>query len=201
MQLGIGPHLQETELEQYSMGTLPPARIQPFEEHVLVCESCQDQLLEMEAYINAVRSVSPKLRATKRFPWPRLAWATAAMAAVASMLMVSRVPATGGGTEVAVVRLQASRGIDGIAEANAAARQPVSLEIDLSQIPADASYRLEIVDATGKREGEAVAAPQGGRIVHALNRGLPAGRHYVRLYASSGVLLREFALLLKNPPL
>src|SRR5262249_31094285 len=66
MELGIGPHLEEAELEQYSMGTLPEERITAFEEHFLVCEVCQDQLLEMEAYVNAVRSVSPKLRKAGR---------------------------------------------------------------------------------------------------------------------------------------
>src|SRR5258705_12792254 len=66
MELGIGPHLEETELEQYSMGTLSESRITAFEEHFLACEVCQDQLLEMEAYVNAVRSVSPKLRKAGR---------------------------------------------------------------------------------------------------------------------------------------
>ena len=68
MQLQIGPHLEESEVEQYSMGELPEASLAPFEEHLLACDSCQDRLLEMEAYVNAVRSVSPNLRAA---PQPR----------------------------------------------------------------------------------------------------------------------------------
>src|SRR5436309_2874662 len=97
MQLGIGPHLQETEIEQYSMGALPEERLKPFEEHFLVCEFCQDQLLEMEAYVNAVRSVSPKLRAAREPVWRRLAWfAVPAMAvAVAALLMIIPAPRRG----------------------------------------------------------------------------------------------------------
>ena len=49
MQLGIGSHLDDADLEQYSMGSLPETRLVPFEEHFLACESCQDRLLEMES--------------------------------------------------------------------------------------------------------------------------------------------------------
>src|SRR5436190_16036889 len=113
MQTGIGPHLEETEIEQYSMGTLPHERVTPFEEHFLICESCQDRLLEMEAFINAVRSVSPKLRAA-RSRWsrlweaPRLGWATAAAMSVAALLVVARAPAPGV-RPAAIVQLEASR--------------------------------------------------------------------------------------------
>src|SRR5438034_6515281 len=70
MQLQIGPHLDESEVEQYSMDQLPEASLAHFEEHLLACESCQDRLLEMETYVNAVRSVSPRLRQANR-PWWR----------------------------------------------------------------------------------------------------------------------------------
>ena len=66
MQFGIGSHLEETELEQYSMGILSEASLEAFEEHLLACDSCQDHLLEMEAYVNAMRSASPKLREARQ---------------------------------------------------------------------------------------------------------------------------------------
>src|SRR3981081_2552447 len=72
MQLGIGSHLEDTELEQYSMGTLSEARLEAFEEHLLACEACQDQLLDMEAYVNAMRSASPKLREAPQPFWTDL---------------------------------------------------------------------------------------------------------------------------------
>jgi len=68
------------------MGKLPEVRLVPFEEHLLACEACQDRLLETEAFVNAVRSVSPKLRAASSSPrrnrfrqkptgWRRSRWA------------------------------------------------------------------------------------------------------------------------------
>jgi hypothetical protein len=69
MQLGIGPHLDDGDLEQYAMGQLPEERVAPFEEHFLACVSCQDRFLETDVYVNAVRSVSPRLRKERRLLW------------------------------------------------------------------------------------------------------------------------------------
>jgi len=65
MKLHIRPHIGKSDIEQYSMGELPETSLARFEEHLLVCFSCQDRLLEMDAYVNAVCSVSPKLRAAE----------------------------------------------------------------------------------------------------------------------------------------
>src|SRR5438552_2078439 len=96
MNLGIGPHLDDSAIEQYSMGILPEESLAPFEEHFLACDSCQDRLLEMEAYVNAVRSVSPKLRAADQSGWrgwfhlPRPAWVAAvALGAAASFSVIA----------------------------------------------------------------------------------------------------------------
>src|SRR5262245_5607469 len=122
MQLGIGPHLDDTDLEQYAMGTLPEDRLAPFEEHFLACDSCQDRLLEMEAFVNARRSASPKLRAARWsrwrewFSWPRQVWVAAVLAGLIVLAvagMWSRAPR--GPVEFAAVFLQSSRGIDGLA--------------------------------------------------------------------------------------
>ena len=63
MQFEVGSHLGDGDLEQYSMGRLADIGLARFEEHVLACQSCQDRLLEMEDFVNAVRRVSLKLRA------------------------------------------------------------------------------------------------------------------------------------------
>jgi hypothetical protein len=179
--------------------TLPEERIPSFEEHLLVCEPCQDRLLEMETYVDAVRSVSPKLRAarTPLFALPHLGWASAGgVALAAALLVVGWVsPPPVRGPDTAVVRLEATRGTAGPADAQAIAGQTVAFEIDRTQIPQLASYRLEIVNAAGTREQESWVAPEGSSIRHVLADGLPAGRHYVRLYGSGGALLREFGLL------
>jgi hypothetical protein len=201
MQLGIGPHLDDTDLEQYAMGTLLEDRLAPFEEHFLACDSCQDRLLEMEAFVNAMRSASPKLRPARSsrwrrwFNWPRPVWVAAVLASVlllatARMWMVAR----RGPVEVAAVFLQSSRGIEGLALANTPAGKPLSFHIDVTELAASPSYRLEVVDALGKPVWQTVTTSQHGNIVQPLTNGLSAGQYYVRLYGASGELLREFGL-------
>jgi len=206
MQIQIGPHLEEEELEQYSMGRLPADRLTLFEEHLLACEPCQDQLLEMEAYVNAVRSASPKLREAGRpgwerfFFWPRPAWMAGAAIAVTA-LVIARVwiPTPTRAPEIAIVLLQASRGIEGLSVAKAKTGQPVALTIELREIATASSYRFEIVDSAGRQELDNVVVPENGKIVQKLTKGLSEGQRYVRLYAPNGDLLREFSLLVGAP--
>jgi hypothetical protein len=201
MQFGIGSHLEETELEQYSMGTLPEKSLEVCEEHLLACDSCQDRLLEMEAYVNAMRSASPKLREAPRpfwarfFRWPQPAWAAALATAVVALAAVGLwIVAPPARTEMASIVLRSSRGIEGLATSKAPAGKRLSLTVDLTELPAFTSYKMEIVNATGKPVWEAVAHPENGKITQPTTKGLPAGQYYVRLYAPGGVLLREFSL-------
>ena len=201
MQFGIGSHIEETELEQYSMGTLSGASLETFEEHLLACDSCQDRLLEMEAYVNAMRSASPKLRKARRpfwatsFQWPRPAWGVAfAMGVVALGVVRVWIVAPSTQIQIASVALHSSRGIEGLATTKAPAGKLLSLTVDLTELPAFRSYRMEIVAVTGKPVWEAVALPENGRINQPTTKGLSAGQYYVRLYAPGGALLREFSL-------
>src|SRR5438128_11369052 len=118
MQLTMGPHLEESELEHDSMGKLAEALLPSFEEHLIACVSCQDRLLEMEAFVNAVRTVSPTLRAAPRsrwretFIWPRPAWIGAAAMSVAALTIgVVRIQAPRGQALASAVFLQSSRGV------------------------------------------------------------------------------------------
>jgi hypothetical protein len=201
MQFGIGSHIEETELEQYSMGMLSEASLEAFEEHLLACYSCQDRLLEMEAYVNAMRSASPKLRQSRPqfwaavFQWPRPAWGVALATCVVGLAVVRvwiAVPPAP--TQVASVALHSSRGIEGLATTKAPAGKVLSLNVDLTELPAFASYRMEIVGATGKPVWQAIARPEGLRLTQPTTKGLVAGQYYVRLYAPGGALLREFSL-------
>jgi hypothetical protein len=200
MELKIGPHLQESELEEYSMGQLPGSRVEVFEEHFLACDTCQDRLLEMEAYVNAMRSASPKLREQQPafwkslFRWPRLAWVGAAGLTAVSVAAGIWMLAPRNRIEMASVTLQASRGITGPAVIKAPAGKVLSLNVDLTELPASPSYRMEVVDATGHRVWETVTQPRNGKIAQPMTKVLSAGQYYVRLYLPGGQLLREFGL-------
>src|ERR1035441_6056686 len=91
-------HLDDEELERYSMGAMPEAAIAPFEEHLLVCEPCQLRLAQTDAYVGAMRQASARLRTEplkRGLPWlrfPRLIPALAGMAVaiVAAGLWIGR---------------------------------------------------------------------------------------------------------------
>ena len=202
----LGPHLLEPELEAYSMGTLSEDRMDVFEEHLLACADCQDRLLEIESFVNAMRSVSPKLRMARQpfwarlfgdlFRWPRVALSVALVAtATVLVVLLPRITAPPEPVQMAALTLRASRGAEGLAAAPAG--KPLSLTVDLTELPAFPSYKLAIVGAMGAQVWESQAFPENRKLVVSIAKGLPPGQYYVRLYAPASELLREFSLALK----
>ena len=96
--------------------------------------------------------------------------------------------------EVATVALASNRGIGGAAAANAPSGKALTLNIDLTELQAAPSYRMEVVDATGTAVWETAAPVRDGKITPAVEKALPVGQYYVRLYLPGGRLLREFSL-------
>jgi len=207
-----GQHAADDELEQYVLGGLVEPEVAAVEEHLLVCETCRARLEETESFVQAMRSAARKLRAEPPSAWeefkswfsrwmamPTPVWATAAaavavvcgLAAWPSLLRHSRTPAA------FTVSLEAQRGIEGASESRVPREAPLVLFIDLAEVAAHDSYRIEVVDALGKLEAEFTKAPASGRLEVRAKHGLPAGRHWIRLYAPgrAGALLREFAVL------
>jgi hypothetical protein len=72
--------------------------------------------------------------------------------------------------------------------------RPLLLTADLTQPASYPAYCLEVVDATGRRVIESAPAPGRGKLSLPIPGGLARGAYYVRLYAASGELLREFGL-------
>jgi hypothetical protein len=188
-------HLDDEELERYSMGAMPEAAIAPFEEHLLVCEPCQLRLAQTDAYVGAMRQASARLRTEplkRGLPWlrfPRLIPALAGMAVaiVAAGLWIGR-PDMGEAHPFAV-DLVATRGA--AIEARAPAGRWLLLRLDLANLPASSSYRLEMVDRFGSRIYQATVAAQGSRAGFMVP-GTQPGIYFVRLYRPPGELLREY---------
>jgi len=61
MELEIERHADEDQLERYSMQTMKAREFADFEEHLLVCESCQERFQEMDAYVESMRRVAASL--------------------------------------------------------------------------------------------------------------------------------------------
>jgi hypothetical protein len=202
MALDLGPHLDESELESYSMGTLPEGRTPQFEEHLLACAQCQDRLLEMDQYINAVRSVSPRLREANRFDtWKQrlLEFLSPGKLVLVGAVAIAVVVAiglnhTGLPQPPVTVTLVASRGVSDTADASAPAGRRLTLLIPLAEIPPAERYRVTAIDASGAVVWDQSYAPISGHLEVHLPQPLSAGSYFVRLYAVSGELLREFGL-------
>jgi hypothetical protein len=188
-------HIDEDEIERYSMAAMPEGAIAPFEEHLLICESCQQRLAQSDAYVSAMRRASARLRTepVKRgFPWlrfPRLVPALAGMAVVivAAGLWLGRLDM--GQAHPFAVDLAATRGA--AIEATAPAGRWLLLRLDLANLPASPQYRLEMVDRSGNRVWQATVPARGSKAEFKVP-GTRPGVYFVRLYRPPGELLREY---------
>ncbi len=190
----IDHHVDVEDLERYSIGTSSLAESTQIEEHLLTCECCQDRLRETDDYVLAVEMASRQLRQGEkvikrrewRFPvwFPPLAAVACGLLLVAAALRLVRQPGP-----VVAVSLSALRS-NGAGTGAPAGRQLV-LHPDLTGLAESSSYRLEIVDQTGRavRQGT-LGRTQTGVAVP----GLAAGQYFVRVYLPGGELLREYGL-------
>lgn len=62
MPLKRGRHLQEEQLEAYTMGTIPADEAAELEEHLLTCQACRDHLRETDEYVQAMQRAAGRLR-------------------------------------------------------------------------------------------------------------------------------------------
>jgi hypothetical protein len=190
----IDHHVDVEDLERYSIGTSSLAESTQIEEHLLICECCQGRLRETDDYLRAVEMASRQLRRDEeiaerrgwRFPawFPPLVAVACGLLLVVAALRLVRPPGP-----VVAVSLSAQRSDGG--GTGAAAGQQLMLHPDLTGLAESSSYRLEIVDQTGRavRQGMIGRAQAGVAIP-----GLGAGQYFVRLYLPAGELLREYGL-------
>ncbi len=190
----IDHHVDVEDLERYSLGSSSPAESTQIEEHLLTCECCQDRLQETDDYVLAVEMASRQLRqdqeVTERRGWRFPVWFPPLVAVACGLLLVLaalrlvRPPGP-----IVAVSLSAQRSNGG--GAGAAAGQRLVLHPDLTGLAESSSYRLEIVDQSGRavRQGVLGRSQTGFAIP-----GLGAGQYFVRVYLPAGELLREYGL-------
>jgi hypothetical protein len=217
-QLRFTVHPSEGMLEEYCFNRLPESALETLEEHLLACPSCQGTLEELDEYIQLMKAElakSPVLPVTTPVTtpvtladntWARVRTAAirpamgiaAGMAMLGVMAILSLKVAPGRGTPAfdAPVRLAAFRGGDDTTVNHAPAGQPLELSIDVTDLPASNAYRVEVVNATGKRIWDATVSAANGRLSARVPNGLNPGVYWVRLYLAPGKLLREFGLRL-----
>jgi hypothetical protein len=67
------------------------------------------------------------------------------------------------------------------------------LQLDVATLAAQASYRLEVVDATGRAVWNGQASLHNSKLTVSTAR-LATGYYFIRVYGADGVLLREYGL-------
>jgi hypothetical protein len=200
-------HIEDDELELYALGRLCESRVEAVEEHVLICENCQDRLAETEAYVQAVRAAAAKL-AERPTPWwqrgwerlgalrwtPKPVWAAASALVLLAMLWwgASSFSRTQSDLPPVAVALISVRGEEtGIALAPVG--RSLRLEADLTGLEVAGSCTLELVDSEGRPLGRWTVAAKDHRATVVASP-LAPGRYWVRLYTAGGTqdLLREY---------
>ncbi len=194
-------HPSEDVWEEYAFKRLPENEVERLEAHLIACTACQSTLQRVDNLIHSMRSVSleevkipPASPSVERWiPFPMrpaiLSMALGAFVVVAGIAVIRyRGPQNPQG---ALVTLQSFRGSG---TAAAPTSRPLDLEISEPDIPAGASYAMEVVTLMGESVWKGTPQARGGKLVGHVEKGLDNGPYWVRLFSADGTLLREFGL-------
>jgi hypothetical protein len=183
----IHRHMDTEKLERYSLGGIPQREAERIEEHLLLCEVCRRRLEETELYIASMRRAATEIRRRPQRQWRLIPILTFAACVI---LLVVGVRSWGLRPQPAfAVNLVATRAMVG--RESVPAGSPLWLHPDLTGLAPAPSYRLEVVDHNGKQIWNGVlAASEGGTRIPPQR----AGAYYVRMYATTGEILREYGL-------
>ncbi len=188
-------HPTEDEFEEYVFDRLPEDEVNVFEEHLLICEECQHALSRATEYIQVMKAASAAYVADHSTASPHkpqfhsesLRRNAAAAAVLLLMCLTALLSWRNPPSDPTTIALEAYRAGGPSAMTQAPAGRPLDLQIDLKDLPPASGYRVEVVDTNGRRVWF------GGTPAR-LTKGLPAGTYWIRLFAESGELLREFGL-------
>jgi hypothetical protein len=199
-------HPSEAVLENYALHRLREGETASFEEHLLLCESCQDALEELDQFILLIKATAsdPVPKVAFRAHPPRttiqnLIWGGGAVAAALAILVLAwqpPEPSALASVTLAPVTLSSFRGTQDVGMAHAPSQRNLVLSIDARDLTPTETYRIEIVNATGKPAWKGPTASSGGKLAAVVPATLNAGLYWVRLYGRNAELLREFGLKL-----
>jgi hypothetical protein len=204
MRPGDNRHLDDDELEQYSMGDLPESEADAFEEHLLVCEPCRLRLDETDAYTASMRSAAAEFRsrhglAQSKPQRPRLGALRLITAGAALAMLVVVIGWWSGSSDMAgppfAISLEATRGVAG--SAWAPADTWLLVRLDLTGLLEFPSYRLQMVDASGGAVWQGTATAHDAKVESRIPQ-TKAGTYFIRVYSPAGELLREFGVTIRQ---
>ena len=185
-------HPHEDVFENYAFDRLSEEETADFEEHLLICDRCQETLAETDEYIQMMKVASAAYAAKNRrrslfqfrFSEHGLGWNAMAAAAVLVLCGVSALFSWRNQVmDPQSVVLKAIRGDATVVSAN----RPLDLKLDLRTVPPAPGYRVEVVDMSGRRVWF------GGTPAH-ISDGLARGTYWVRLSTDAGEFVQEYGL-------
>jgi anti-sigma factor RsiW len=191
-------HIPEETLEQYCLGRLSESETEPVEEHLLLCNLCQDTLTETEQFVTAVRSALDQLesqpatetwwarlwRSLTTLPKPVFAMAACALALIVIIPSQTRNPA--------VVQLQAMRGAESATQAPANTKLTLRLPAPTAATLEQGRLELRVANLDGAVVAQAPVQQKEGHIIAEID-GLSAGAYWARLY-SNDQIVAEYGL-------
>jgi hypothetical protein len=184
------------------MGTLAEPALAELEEHLLICAHCRQRLADTNAYVAAMRSAAGGLdqrdesrkifwtRASGLLTFRRLGWAMAIISLVLAGTALRLFLSPSQSQQPVAILLETSRGSE---LKRAPAGRPLDLSLDVRGLPAFPHYEMELVDAGGRVLDTSAVAAQS-KITTRISKRLRPGTYFIRLYAPSRELLREYGL-------
>ena len=194
-------HPEEEILERFSMGRLVEPELGEFEEHLLICDRCQERLDEATEFAGLMREAAGKVAEEAPVEsawrqWLRLDWLPGRMPALAGAMVILmavlawqpwRAAAPG---EWRTVELATMRG--GPPPLAALEGYALHLRLDVTGLDA-AGTTAQIVSANGALVAETPVALVEGKTELRHAAGLGAGQYWVRL-KKAGETVREYSL-------
>jgi hypothetical protein len=193
-------HGTEDQLELYARGRLTESDLPVLEEHLMICTTCREKLDEIGDFALGMQEASAK-QAAPRPVW--MGWGLASFfrrpafsmaLAFVALLVVVGVFSNGRTTFAPSASLQLTA-MRGEMPSTIPARE---FDLTLSDGPREGGpFRIEVLNATGASVwgGLAESGPAGVRFK--LTQRLAQGDYFVRLYAASGQILREYGFRIR----
>ena len=186
----LASHPSEEDLELYALGRLSEEAVPAVEEHLLLCESCQNKITEFEELGRAYREYGAALpRAAARPPARRPVYWAAGLAA-AAMLVVAIAVAPSRPAPVAMVELTSWRGEAETGPAPAGRR--LDLVLSANGLP-DGAVQVVVAGSGGEIVWQGPGRREANRVRARVEEPLRAGQYWVRILDGDR-LLREFPL-------
>lgn len=195
-------HPSDEVIEQYSLNRLADTEVERMEEHLLLCEHCQDRVELADGFITATKQALREIQREElenppkasfwerwRSPMPRFVFGAVAALALVLVIVPRRAP------ESQTIDMTSYRSVSApTAKANA----NLSLNLNTEGLPQQPSYWIDVVNGRGASvwQGESRAE---GTVVKAAPGQLSADQYWVRIYPaqSQPKLIREFSLLVQ----